>query len=380
MISKRLVEMLFIRNRVQHIFCIIFCSLVFQTVFAVGELEKYWTVDEYLLQNSEQKVISQQFSKLVRADSQPLTISQEKGVHIAVIYPGKQVSDYWRRSIQSFEARLKELNIRYSLESHFTSPGTEVREQEKQIAEALKNKPDYLVFTLDAVRHSRIIQRILARGDIKVILQNITTPVKAWGNHQPFMYVGFDHIIGTKMLADFYQMKTSGKGQYGILYPTKGYLSIVRGESLLRQLSVSQDLKLVAQYFTGINRQTSRYHSIALLQEFPDVSFIYACSTDIALGVIDALKQMDRLGSVLVNGWGGGSAELAAIERGDMDVTVMRVNDDNGVAMAEAIKLDIQKQTNRVPLIFSGDFLLVTKDMESKEIEQFKKRAFRYSH
>ena len=43
----------------------------------------------------------------------------------------------------------------------------------------------------------------------------------------------------------------------------------------------------------------------------------------------------------LINGWGGGSAELEAIERGDLDVTVMRMNDDTGIAMAEAIKWDL---------------------------------------
>ena len=78
-----------------------------------------------------------------------------------------------------------------------------------------------------------------------------------------------------------------------------------------------------------------------------------------------------------VDGWGGGSAELEAIARGDLDVTIMRMNDDTGIAMAEAIKWDLESKP--VPHVYSGDFELVTKEDSAAKIEQLKKRAFRYS-
>ena len=70
---------------------------------------------------------------------------------------------------------------------------------------------------------------------------------------------------------------------------------------------------------------------------------------------------------------------MEAIQNNQMDFTVMRMNDDNGVSMAEAIKLDIQNRTNAVPLIYSGDFKLVKKGIGSEELNIMKKRAFRYS-
>ncbi len=93
-----------------------------------------------------------------------------------------------------------------------------------------------------------------------------------------------------------------------------------------------------------------------------DIKFIYACSTDIALGVIEVLKQRNLLGKIEVNGWGGGgNSELEAIEKGELDITVMRMNDDNGVAMAEAIKLDLENKSSLVPTIYSGDFAVLKK-------------------
>ena len=106
-------------------------------------------------------------------------------------------------------------------------------------------------------------------------------------------------------------------------------------------------MNLKASYYVGYDREKSRQATESILQEHQNLSFIYACSTDIALGVMDAIAASDNQGTVMTNGWGGGAAELDAILQGKLDVTVMRMNDDNGVAMAEAIVLDRQETVTR---------------------------------
>lgn len=49
------------------------------------------------------------------------------------------------------------------------------------------------------------------------------------------------------------------------------------------------------------------------------LDFIYACSTDIAFGVVDALRDLGKE-QVVVNGWGGGDAELEALKAGELDL------------------------------------------------------------
>ncbi|MFC6672267.1 hypothetical protein [Marinobacterium aestuariivivens] len=82
---------------------------------------------------------------------------------------------------------------------------------------------------------------------------------------------------------------------------------------------------------------------------------------------------------MIINGWGGGDAELEALARGELDLTVMRMNDDNGVAMAEAIRADLEQHGDRVPQVFSGDMVLLTRNTPAAELEALRARAFRYS-
>ena len=57
----------------------------------------------------------------------------------------------------------------------------------------------------------------------------------------------------------------------------------------------------------------------------------------------------------------------------------MRMNDDNGVAMAETIRLEILGRKDEVATIFSGEFGLVSKEVSMEELSFLKKKAFRYS-
>jgi autoinducer 2-binding protein LuxP len=339
---------------------------------------KYYEIDEYI-NYSNQQMISDKFIKQIQAKSLEIKKKNNK-VRIALVYPGKQLTDYWIRSKVSFEKRLNELNINYDLVLHFTKPHTEIREQSKFLMNAIKKNTDYLVFVLDANEHSKFIERIISRKNIKLILQNITTPLKIWKDRQPFLYVGFDHMIGSEMLADYYIKKTNGKGKYAVLYTSNGYVSHMRGTKFIEYISKNSDLEVVHEYYTNTSKKNAKMATFDLLKIDKDIKFIYACSTDIALGVMEALKEKNLTGKILVNGWGGGSSELDAISKDKLDVTVMRMNDDNGVAMAEAIKLDLSGKASYVPTIFSGDMKIVEKGINSKELETLKKRAFRYTY
>lgn len=338
----------------------------------------FWLVNEYQKEFKGEKKRFDAFNKLVQNTAQPLTVKQDKPVNIMMVYPGNQVSDYWRRSKLSFEKRMNELGIKYNLIDYFTKPAA-LKEQSKQLIKAIKNNTDYLIFTLDIKKHSKFIERILSKKKPKLILQNITTPLKRWKKNQPFLYVGFDHVIGSQMLADYYLKKNGKSGKYGVLFGTNGYVSSMRGNEFIRYISTRSSLKMVDSYYTNFDKEKAKMATRELLKNTPDVNFIYACSTDIALGVVEVLKEQNLMDKIMVNGWGGGSSELDAILNNELDVTVMRMNDDNGVAMAEAIKLDLSQKSNVVPQVYSGDFSLIEQGIESSQLKSLKNRAFRYS-
>ena len=356
----------------------IFLILLCMSYILVAD-SQYILVDEYYSQNKEQKQFFKQFSNQVSKVGNKIEFNQKQPIKIYMIYPGKQVSDYWRRSKSSFEARLKEIGVDYQLTDYFTKPGIEISEQAKALFKALNNDIDYLVFTLDAKKHLNFVNTILNRGKPKLILQNITTPLKSLETNQPFLYDGFDHSIGAKIIAKEYIKDVGTKGDYAVLYGPEGYVSYMRGDTFIQYIENNSDLKLVDSYYTNFNKEKSRLATLDLLENHKNLKFIYACSTDIALGAIEALEEKNLLGKIKVNGWGGGSTELQSIQDGKMDFTVMRMNDDNGVAMAEAISLDLQERGNEVPLIYSGDFELIKKGVSVEKLQKMKEKAFRYS-
>jgi autoinducer 2-binding protein LuxP len=339
-------------------------------------LHGYWQYDEYLKEHPNQSVLTEKLTEAVRNYPVPIAAKQNNPVSISVVYPGQQISDYWIRNIKAFETRLEKLGIAYNINQVFTRPSIDTRQQSLSLLEAVQNNTDYLIFTLDTTRHRKFIEHVMNSTDTKLILQNITTPVRAWNDHQPFMYVGFDHINGTRLLQEYYQEHIEDKSGYSVLYFSEGYVSYARGDTFIEEMSHHDNYKLSSSFYTAATRESGFNTAMRAVENDSDIRFIYACSTDVALGAADALKQLNRQ-DIQLNGWGGGTAELEAIANGDLDVTVMRMNDDTGIAMAEAIKWDLEGK--QVPQVFSGDFELVTSDDSPAVIDKLKQRAFRYS-
>ncbi|WP_415897474.1 substrate-binding domain-containing protein [Neptuniibacter sp. QD72_48] len=366
-----------IRNFFVHLATILIASGL-SVCATANDNDQYIRVSDYLLEHPEQRQKMLTFSQIVRNEASPLQTSNEKPIKIAIIYPAEQSSDYWRRSVSTLEKRLSELNISYDINSYFSRPTVDISLQSEQLNDAIAWKPDYLIYTLDALRHQAMIERILLRGKPKLILQNITTPLQQWQQLKPFLYTGFDHEKGTQLLAN-QMLNQHPQGTYSMLYFSQGYVSQMRGDTFTQQAANNTDLKLVSSYYTKGISEIAYKATLASLKKTPDLNMIFACSTDIALGALKALDENNLSDQVTLNGWGGGDREIEALLEGKLDLTVMRMNDDSSVAMAEAIKMDISGQSSSVPHIYSGDIVLLSKNTHKDEIEQLKKRAFRYS-
>ena len=355
--------------------CLFGIMLLATVPSAQASLDGYWSYDEFLARYPEQKALTVALDNQVQTDPEPMQRALTP-IKISVVVPGQQISDYWQRNVRAFERRLQALNIPYQLKEVTTRPNNDIREQSASLYSALRDGADYLVFTLNSVRHRKFINHVLSQKKTKLILQNITTPVKAWQGNQPFLYVGFDHQRGSRLLADYYQTRYPKGANYSVLYFSQGYVSDARGDTFIEAMSRHGDSELVSAYYTKGDQHSGYQAAKAMLNNNPQLDFIYACATDVAFGAIKALDALGRK-NVGVNGWGGGSAELDAVMSGQLDATVMRMNDDTGIAMAEAIKRDLQQKA--VPVVYSGRFNVVTQYDDPNRIEALKKQAFRYS-
>ena len=141
---------------------------------AADGLDAYWRLDQYLAAHPEQAAASQTLKRLVRNAPQPAHLQQDQPVRIALLSPGGQVSDYWRRNRQALETRLRLLGLHYQLLAYDRVPEQDERQQTQQLVAALAADPDYLIYTLDSQVQHKYIARLLNRPRPKVILQNIS--------------------------------------------------------------------------------------------------------------------------------------------------------------------------------------------------------------
>ncbi len=334
----------------------------------------YWTFDQYYDRHPAQRVWLDELGQAVREEAVPLPAgSQQRPVRIAQVYPGLQESSYWSDSAKALRGRLDDLKIDYRLETRYTSPNSQLDEQIRQIRELLDWDPDYLVYTLDSPRQKLLIERLIQNTDTRLILQNITTPLKAWEQRQPFMYVGFDHTEGARLLAQHFASRFPA-ADYGVLFRSKGLVSQMRGTGFIQALPAAHQLR--SSYFSDSSREGGRSAALRMLKDYPTLDYIYACSTDVALGTLDALDQLSR-SDVVVNGWGGGPEEIEQLLRGRLPIVLMRLNDEASMAIAEAIRRDLMGL--RVPRVYSGRFVVLDGQMAEEEIRRLDVRAHRYS-
>ncbi|MBA4502200.1 substrate-binding domain-containing protein [Marinobacterium marinum] len=343
------------------------------TATAAG-LGDYWTLDEYYNRHAEQRLWLNELEEAVRGNAVPLVRGvQKRPVKIAQVYPGVQASSYWSDSEQAMVGRLEELGIEYQLETRSTSPNTQLEAQIRQIRELLDWEPDYLIYTLDSPRQKLLVERLMQNTDTRLILQNITTPLKAWEQRQPFMYVGFDHMDGGRLLAEHFARRLPD-ASYGVLFRSKGLVSQMRGAGFVNAVPAAH--RLLSGYYSDSSLDGGRDAALRMLAEHPDLDYIYACSTDVALGALGALQQLER-NDVLVNGWGGGPEEIQRLRSGELPVVLMRLSDEAGIAIAEGIGRDLLGLP--VPKVFSGRFVVLDDKMTADDIRRYELEAHRYS-
>ncbi len=339
----------------------------------------HWTLGEWLEAWPAQRQVMAAFEDRVAAPAgERVDFGSRAPARIAVLYPSFQASDYWRRNLSAFEARLREIGVPYRLEPYFSRPGDSDL-QARQLREALEADPDYLIATLDSLQDLATIERLLARGRPRLILQNCTTPMRRFGSQQPLLYAGFDHEIGSRRLAEEFLNRYPDGADWVLLLFTDGMVSDQRGGAFLKAMASHSGMRLRDIYLTDGLRETSRQSVRDALERHPGVNFFFACATDVALGAVDALRETRRTRRVAVNGWGGGEAELRALAKGQLAMTVMRMNDDAGVAMAEAVSLDLRHLGAQVPTVYTGAFERVGPEHSPADIRRLEQRAFRYS-
>ena len=321
------------------------------------------------------------FRDVVRSDAVPFTVTLERPVRIAMIFPALDLSDAWERGYRAVVARLKELEVPYSMVtmgSHHADHLT----QKMYLEQALVAKYDYVIVgPTEIVVQKAAIEELIEDPDIQVIVWNYTTPLVDWGKTreegQPLAYVGFCHYEGGTVLGK-YILDTYDFKKVAYIFGIPGITSIQRGHTV-RDMLVAAGIENLYEHYADWDREKAYEATKTILTAYPGVEHIHIISTAMCAGAAAAIEEMGMTGKVLINGWGGGTEEQELLLAGKLDFTVLRMQDDWGVSLAEIIKYDQEGRLDKIPLVFNGGMQLIDRTYDRAAIDKLLEYAFRYS-
>lgn len=317
------------------------------------------------------------FMERVRADASPMNTRPDETIKIAIMFPSLETSDAWARLNISMQERLRELNVPFEITEYMIRPDEHER-QSTQFEQVLSGNFDYAVVGPSEYQVQKgSLERLAA--EIPTLVMNVVNPfVDTLGtDRQPLTHVGFDHTVGAEELCKWTIEETGGEGKFALLHYVPGLIDTQRSQYFADCVQENSNMELVAGFEANGDRELAFTGANAILSRHPDIKMLHSGSTAVALGALAAATERGVLDDLIINGWGGGADELASIIDGGLKVTAFRVNDDWGVAVAEAIRSHLEGED--VPLVLAATIKTIDYRMSAEEVRAETDYAFRYS-
>jgi autoinducer 2-binding protein LuxP len=213
----------------------------------------------------------------------------------------------------------------------------------------------------------------------QVIVLNHDTPLQDWGDDQPMMYSTFSHLFGALNVCEWVIENLGTEGTYAMNRGVPGGVDDQRSGGFHECLEEKSDWELAYEHFGLFQREGGFNGTQLILSGFPEVTYIHNANTAMAMGTISAIQAAGAEERVLTSAWGGTGDEIEALRKGELVATPMRMSDDVGVSLAEAIRADIEGRQDDIPLVFLGRITIVASDSGPDVVDAFEKEAFRYT-
>lgn len=300
-------------------------------------------------------------------------------VKIAVIYPSLDVSDFWLRSYLAMEARFKEMGLPFEATQFATNMGDNLllSTYSEQVARA--DDFEYVIFGPSELQAQQEDIKLIMDSGKKVIVLNHDTPLQDWGDNQPLMYSTFSHLFGALNICNWVVENLGTEGTYAMNRGVPGGVDDQRSGGFKDCLAEKSNWKLAYEHYGQFQREGGFTGTQQILSGYPEVTYIHNANTAMAMGAISAIQASGKEDTVKTSAWGGTGDEIEALRQGELVATPMRMSDDVGVALAEAIRADIEGRSDDIPLVFLGRITIVASDSGPEKVNEFEKEAFRYT-
>ena len=161
-----------------------------------------------------------------------------------------------------------------------------------------------------------------------------------------------DNYSGGKLCGEYVAKKLDGKGKIVMLLGTPGRDVIeTRQKGFRDTIAEHSGLEIVAEQVANLERAEAVSVMETILQANPDIDAVWAANDEMALGAIEALRSVDKVGKVLVGGFDATPDGVDAIDKGEMQFTANQVPYEMGArAIATATLLAQGKEISNPDL------------------------------
>jgi autoinducer 2-binding protein LuxP len=318
--------------------------------------------------------LAEQFTTVVNSPPSPIRVPQKRAVRIALLLFGDINAIDNRSLLMSFKKRMRELGIDYRLDTYIGSSqnSSDITPYFK-IAEA---QPDYIVMTELGFVQRRFLERFLRTSKApKVILYDFASPLAHWMNHPPLMYIGFDQKKATIMLASYLDRQLPPDASISALVLPSGYLGYVRCDVFLNEM-MKYNRRISHIRVVSDNKKSAFEAAQSLLKKDPS-DFIFSCSQNISDGVVAALKEKSLAPNIQTNSWGLPLHGISDLVSRRVKVSVLFMKDDLSIALAEAIKMDLEGKN--MPNLYVAHSTLMPAELDAESIRLMVQQAYHYS-
>jgi ribose transport system substrate-binding protein len=203
----------------------------------------------------------------------------------------------------------------------------------------LNSEIDILAYdTLDAAATSTCIQQANELG-VKTICLFACT---AEGTNDALITLDFHDVglAGGKWMGE--KLQANGGGEVAILEGPPGDEAIQAVHTGFKEAlaEACPDCTIVAEVPGGHDRDTGYTAAQQVLTANPNLAGIAGANDDVAMGIVRAVQEIDKIGEVLITGNNGTCEALASILAGDLSETVLIAGQPFGASTVDtALKL-----------------------------------------
>ncbi|MEU6248573.1 ABC transporter substrate-binding protein [Glycomyces sp. NPDC047010] len=232
--------------------------------------------------------------------------------YIALVSKGFQ-HQFWQAVQQGAEQAAEEFGVEITFEGPDSE--SEVAQQIDMLQTALDRDPDAIGFAaLDSQAAAPLMTEAESRG----------VPVIAFDSgvdsDVPVTNASTDNLAAAALAAEHLVELIGGAGQIAlVVHDQTSVTGVQRRDGFTEWVEANApDVEIVSVQYGGGDQLESTNIATAIIEGNPDLKGLYGANEGSAIGVINAVQELDRVGEIQVVGFDSGQAQIDAIRDGVM--------------------------------------------------------------